>query len=46
MAMKEDGIKSYNDAAPACTAKADAATKRIFERLVAGEEGHFDRYEK
>jgi bacterioferritin len=46
MAMEEDGIKSYNEAALACGTNADAVSKQLFERLVADEEGHFDQYEK
>lgn len=46
MGMEEDGIRTYNEAALACGANADAATKQIFERLVHDEEGHFDLYEK
>lgn len=46
MAMEEDGIRSYNQAALACAANADAASKQLFERLVTDEEGHFDQYEK
>ena len=46
MAMEEDGAKTYNLAAQACGANADAASKQIFERLVGDEEGHFDQYEK
>jgi bacterioferritin len=46
MAMEEDGAKSYNQAALACAANADAASKQLFERLVTDEEGHFDQYEK
>lgn len=46
MAMEEDGIRSYNQAALECGAAADAASKQIFERLVNDEESHFDQYEK
>lgn len=46
MAMEEDGIRSYNQAAIECGANADAASKQIFEQLVRDEEGHFDFYEK
>jgi bacterioferritin len=37
MAMEEDGIRAYNEAALACGANADAASKQLFERLVADE---------
>ena len=46
MAMEEDGVRSYNNAALECSANADAASKQIFERLVNDEEGHYDQYEK
>jgi bacterioferritin len=46
MAMEEDGIRSYNQAAIKCGAKADSASKQLFERLVNDEEGHFDLFEK
>jgi bacterioferritin len=46
MAMEEDGVKTYNQAALACAANADAATKQLFERLVGDEEGHFNQFEK
>ncbi|MGE5647073.1 MAG: ferritin-like domain-containing protein [Acidobacteriota bacterium] len=46
MAMEDGAAKSYNEAALACAANADAASKQIFERLVADEEGHFDQFEK
>ena len=46
MAMEEDGVRSYNNAALECGANADAASKQIFERLVNDEEGHFAEYEK
>ncbi|MCC7157290.1 MAG: hypothetical protein IT161_22105 [Bryobacterales bacterium] len=46
MAMEEDGIQTYNQAALACSAQADAASKQLFERLVADEEGHYDLFEK
>jgi bacterioferritin len=46
MAMEEDGVRTYNEAALACAANADAASKQLFERLVGDEEGHFDQYEK
>lgn len=46
MAMEEDGIKTYNEAALTCGSVADAVSKQIFERLVADEENHFDQFEK
>ena len=46
MEMEFDGAKTYNEAAVACSANSDAASKQIFERLVNDEERHFDLYEK
>jgi bacterioferritin len=46
MAMEEDGVQSYNQAALECAANADAVSKQVFEGLVRDEEGHFDQYEK
>jgi bacterioferritin len=46
MAMEEDGVRTYNQAALECGANADSVTKQLFERLVGDEEGHFDQYEK
>lgn len=46
MAMEEESAGFYNQAAIECGAKADAASKQIFERLVGDEEGHFDQFEK
>lgn len=46
MEMEMDGAKTYNEAAVACSANSDAASKQIFERLVNDEERHFDLYEK
>jgi bacterioferritin len=46
MAMEQDSAKTYNEAALACSANSDAASKQIFERLVNDEEDHFDLFEK
>jgi bacterioferritin len=46
MAMEDDGIQTYNQAALECAANADSASKQIFEQLVQDEELHFDQYEK
>jgi len=46
MAMEEDGVRSYNEAALACSADADAASKQVFEQLVREEETHYDQFEK
>ena len=44
--MEEQSGVDYNEAALACAENADSATKQIFERLVADEEGHFDLFDK
>ena len=46
MAMEEDGVRAYNEAAMACAADADSASKQLFEQLVRDEESHYDQYEK
>ena len=46
MAMEDESAKFYNQAALACSAEADSASKQIFEQLVREEEGHFDVFEK
>jgi bacterioferritin len=46
MAMEKGSVHSYNQAALDCSANADAATKQIFEQLVAEEESHFDQFER
>lgn len=44
--MEDQSAKDYNQAALACSANADAASKQIFEQLVADEEGHFDVFDQ
>lgn len=44
--MENEAQETYNKAALACAANADAATKQLFEALVADEERHLDQYEK
>ena len=44
--MEDGSARDYNAAALKCRAKADSASKQIFERLVNDEEGHFDLFEK
>ncbi len=46
MAMEEEGVISYNQAALKCAALADSASKQIFEQLVKDEETHYDQFEK
>jgi bacterioferritin len=45
-AMEDQSAKDYNEAALACSANADSASKQIFEKLVLDEERHFDEYDK
>jgi len=43
--MEEDSVKQYNIWANECSANADAASRKVFEDLVADEERHFDQYD-
>jgi len=43
--MKQGSARDYNCAAQTCGANADAVSKRLFERLVADEEGHQNEFE-
>lgn len=45
-AMEDASVKFYNDAAQDCAKNADAASKKIFEELVADEEGHSDIFDQ
>ncbi|NLC28191.1 MAG: bacterioferritin [Campylobacteraceae bacterium] len=44
--MEEASIRDYNKWASECALNSDSVTKKIFEELVAEEEGHFDNYDK
>ncbi|MGB3565004.1 MAG: ferritin-like domain-containing protein, partial [Thermoanaerobaculia bacterium] len=44
-AMEEASAQFYNEAAQECAKNADAASKKIFEELVADEEGHADTFD-
>lgn len=46
IAMESQSAADYNKAAQQCGANADAATKQLFEALVADEEGHQDAFDK
>ena len=46
IAMEEESAKFYNQAAIEAGAGSDAASKQLFEKLVADEEGHGDAFEK
>jgi bacterioferritin len=43
--MEESSAKDYNIWANECAANADSVTKKIFEQLVADEEGHYDQFD-
>jgi len=45
-AMEEGSVRDYNAAAVECSAHSDAASKQLFEALIADEERHFDQYDK
>ncbi len=44
--MEQGSVTDYNQAAQECGANLDAATKGVFESLVADEEGHFAEFDK
>jgi bacterioferritin len=43
--MEEESARDYNLWAVECGNNADSVTRKIFEDLVADEEGHFDKYD-
>jgi bacterioferritin len=43
--MEEQSAKEYNGWANECAANADSVSKKLFEDLVAEEEGHYDRFD-
>jgi bacterioferritin len=43
--MEEGAIVDYNKYANECAANADSVTKKLFETLVADEEGHFNQFD-
>ena len=43
--MEEESARDYNVWANECSANADAASRQVFEGLVADEERHFDQYD-
>jgi bacterioferritin len=43
--MEEESARDYNVWASECSANADAASRQVFEGLVADEERHFDQYD-
>jgi bacterioferritin len=44
--MEADAVTLYNQSALKCGAAADAASKKIFEELVADEESHWDQFDR
>jgi bacterioferritin len=44
--MEKQSALDYNKAAQKCGANADAASKQLFESLVADEEQHFAEFDK
>lgn len=45
-AMEDASVRFYNEAAQECAKNADAASRKIFEDLVANEEGHSDVFDQ
>lgn len=45
-ALEQDAIKMYNLFANECAQNADSGTKKLFEELVAAEEGHWDQFDQ
>ena len=43
--MEQNGVWAYNLWANECSARADSASKQLFEDLVADEERHYDQYD-
>jgi bacterioferritin len=43
--MESESAEDYNIWANECAQNADAISKKLFEELVADEEGHFDNYD-
>lgn len=44
--MESKSAADYNKFANECAQNADSVSKKLFEELVADEEGHFDNYDK
>ncbi|MCU0303884.1 MAG: bacterioferritin [Thermoanaerobaculales bacterium] len=45
-ALEQEAIAMYNRFAVECAANADSGTKKLFEDLVAAEEGHWDAFDR
>jgi len=44
--LEEEAIQMYNKFAVECAQNADSGTKKLFEDLVAAEEGHWDQFDQ
>jgi bacterioferritin len=45
-AMEQEAITMYNRFALECAQHADSGSKKLFEDLVAAEEGHWDQFDR
>ncbi len=45
-ALEQEAIEMYNRFAMECAQNADSASKKLFEDLVAAEEGHWDQFDR
>jgi bacterioferritin len=45
-ALEQESIADYNRFAIECARNADSASKKLFEDLVAAEEGHFEQFDR
>jgi len=44
--LEQEAIQMYNKFALECAQHADSGTKKLFEELVAAEEGHWDEFDR
>ena len=44
--LEQDAIAMYNGFAVECSANADSGSKKLFEDLVAAEEGHWEQFDR
>jgi bacterioferritin len=44
--LEQESIVMYNRFANECAQNADSGSKKLFEELVAAEEGHFDQFDR
>jgi bacterioferritin len=44
--LETEAIAMYNDFATQCAQNADSGSKKVFEDLVAAEEGHWDEFDR